>query len=240
MAVKQRRVEDTFRHQASHDRLTGLPNHPVWGSTFPHWLRHIGMENCWLWFWFRSLQDDQRYAGSCCRGWVIATCCSTTSRLPAWRWYHCPLGRRWILFYYSNYLCRGCCGLAQIILTSFKTPFRINDHELHTTSIGIALAPMTVKTLKLCWRMQTQAYRAKQQGRQQLYTPEMNTKALEQLVLANSLYKALNRDEFLLQYQPQVDLNWSDCGDGSFNSLAASWAGLGIQISLFHWQKLGW
>jgi len=26
MAVKQRRVEDTFRHQASHDRLTGLPN----------------------------------------------------------------------------------------------------------------------------------------------------------------------------------------------------------------------
>jgi len=41
----------------------------------------------------------------------------------------------------------------------------------------------------------------------QLYTPEMNTKALEQLVLANNLYKALNRDEFLLQYQPQVDLN---------------------------------
>jgi len=33
----------------------------------------------------------------------------------------------------------------------------------------------------------------------------MNTKALEQLVLANSLYKALNRDE--LHYQPQVDLN---------------------------------
>jgi len=39
-----------------------------------------------------------------------------------------------------------------------------------------------------------------------LYTPELNTKALEQLVLANNLYKALNRDEFLLQYQPQVDL----------------------------------
>lgn len=52
-------------------------------------------------------------------------------------------------------------------------------------------------------------YRAKQQGKDnvQLYTPEMNTKALEQLVLANSLYKALNRDEFLLHYQPQVDLN---------------------------------
>jgi len=50
----------------------------------------------------------------------------------------------------------------------------------------------------------------------------MNTKALEQLVLANSLYKALNRDEFLLHYQPQVDLNTGQIGDGSFNSLAAS------------------
>jgi len=50
-------------------------------------------------------------------------------------------------------------------------------------------------------------YRANRKDNVQLYTPEMNTKALEQLVLANNLYKALNRDEFLLQYQPQVDLN---------------------------------
>jgi len=54
------------------------------------------------------------------------------------------------LFYYLKLPVQRMLGLAQIILTSFKTPF-VNDHELHiTTSIGIALAPMTVKTLKLC------------------------------------------------------------------------------------------
>jgi len=63
-----------------------------------------------------------------------------------------PAGEEMNSLFSTQITCaEDAAGLAQIILTSFKTPFRINDHELHiTTSIGIALAPMTVKTLKLC------------------------------------------------------------------------------------------
>jgi EAL domain-containing protein (putative c-di-GMP-specific phosphodiesterase class I) len=51
-------------------------------------------------------------------------------------------------------------------------------------------------------------YRAKQKGRNnyQLYTSAIGTKAQERLVLENNLYKALERQEFQLYYQPQIDL----------------------------------
>jgi len=78
-----------------------------------------------------------------------------------------------------------------------------------TTSIGIALAPYDGEDAEtLLKNADTAMYRAKYQGKNnfQLYAADMNTQALEQLVLANDLYKALNRSEFLLHYQPQVDL----------------------------------
>ncbi|MGE5298347.1 MAG: putative bifunctional diguanylate cyclase/phosphodiesterase, partial [Acidobacteriaceae bacterium] len=51
-------------------------------------------------------------------------------------------------------------------------------------------------------------YRAKEQGRNnfQFYTPTMNAKAFERLSLENTLRKALKNDEFIVYYQPQVDL----------------------------------
>ncbi|MBI2912884.1 MAG: EAL domain-containing protein, partial [Chloroflexi bacterium] len=50
--------------------------------------------------------------------------------------------------------------------------------------------------------------RAKEQGRNnyQLYTPAMNARVLERLALENSLRHALQRDEFVLHYQPQFDV----------------------------------
>jgi len=51
-------------------------------------------------------------------------------------------------------------------------------------------------------------YGAKQRGRNnhQFYSPLMNARASERLVLAGALRHALERDEFLLHYQPQVHL----------------------------------
>lgn len=51
-------------------------------------------------------------------------------------------------------------------------------------------------------------YRAKELGRDnfQFYTPEFNSRAHEKLVLQEQLRNAVARSEFVLLYQPQVDL----------------------------------
>lgn len=100
--------------------------------------------------------------------------------------------------------------VAQRMLEALKPSFIFGKHELHvTTSIGISLYPYDGEDADtLLKNADTALYRAKEQGRNnyQLYTPAMNARSFERLALENSLRKALERKEFLLHYQPQIDL----------------------------------
>ena len=100
--------------------------------------------------------------------------------------------------------------VAQKILKAMSAPFDIDGRELHITcSIGIASYPKDGEDRQTLLKNADAAmYRAKELGRNnvQYYTAEMNVKAMERLVLENGLHHALERNEFLLHYQPQVDL----------------------------------
>lgn len=100
--------------------------------------------------------------------------------------------------------------LAQQILEVLRPPFTYNGQELYvTTSIGISLYPYDgADADTLLKNADTALNRAKEQGRNnyQLYTPAMNARAFERLALENSLRKALEREQFLLHYQAQLDL----------------------------------
>ncbi len=100
--------------------------------------------------------------------------------------------------------------VAQRILEAIKPPFHFDRNELHITmSIGITLYPYDGEDADtLLKNADTALYRAKEQGRNnyQLYTPAMNARAFERLALENSLRKAVERKEFLVYFQPQVDL----------------------------------
>jgi diguanylate cyclase (GGDEF)-like protein len=100
--------------------------------------------------------------------------------------------------------------VAQRILEAIKPPFHFDHNELHITmSIGITLYPYDGEDADtLLKNADTALYRAKEQGRNnyQLYTPAMNARAFERLALENSLRKAVERKEFLVYFQPQVDL----------------------------------
>jgi diguanylate cyclase (GGDEF)-like protein len=101
--------------------------------------------------------------------------------------------------------------IAQKIIETLKIPFSIADHELFvTTSIGISLYPNDgTDPETLVRNADTAMYRAKDQGRDnyQLYAPAMNARALERLALENMLRKALSHRDFVLFYQPVVDIN---------------------------------
>ncbi len=96
------------------------------------------------------------------------------------------------------------------IFNALSKPFTVAGHELYiTASIGISLCPNDGKDPEMLLRNADAAmYRVKEQGRNnyQYYLPEMNAKAAERLAMENSLHKALEREEFLLHYQPMVDL----------------------------------
>lgn len=105
--------------------------------------------------------------------------------------------------------------IARNILQLFKTPFPINGsgQSLHiTSSIGVSLYPYDGEDVDTLQRnADTALHQARARGGNcyQLYTPAMNAKAMEQLNLEHNLRGALERNEFLLHFQPQIELDSS-------------------------------
>lgn len=103
-------------------------------------------------------------------------------------------------------------GTAERILRTLSRPFVVESQELFiTTSIGVVLCPPGAETTAedLLKKAYTAMYYAKKRGgnNYQVYTPEMNARELERVAMERSLRYALRRNELLLHYQPQVDLN---------------------------------
>lgn len=101
--------------------------------------------------------------------------------------------------------------LAQTILDAFAHPFDLEGHQVFVTaSMGISLYPDDAEdVVSLLKNADIAMHRAKEQGgnNYRFYTADMNTRAVERLTLETALRGALERNEFLLHYQPQIALN---------------------------------
>lgn len=102
-------------------------------------------------------------------------------------------------------------AFADALFEAFTLPFNIGDYEIFVSvSIGIALSPEdgseAQTLLKNAGAALSQA--RKQRGNNyQFYTSDINDNALRQLAMENDLRRALDRGEFMLHYQPKVDMN---------------------------------
>ncbi|PKM54217.1 MAG: hypothetical protein CVV00_09155 [Firmicutes bacterium HGW-Firmicutes-5] len=101
--------------------------------------------------------------------------------------------------------------VANKIISAFREPFEVNQNEIYVTvSIGISVFPTDGETHgKLIKNAELAMYKAKEKGKNQsvLCTTIMKDIIRENMKLSNGLYRALERDELEVYYQPQISLD---------------------------------
>jgi diguanylate cyclase (GGDEF)-like protein/PAS domain S-box-containing protein len=100
--------------------------------------------------------------------------------------------------------------VTQDIMDALSAPFELGEQEIFiSASVGIAIFPMDGHDVGgLLRNADTAMYVAKESGRNnyKFFSQEMNHRAVERITLETSLRRALEREEFSLVYQPQIDM----------------------------------
>lgn len=101
-------------------------------------------------------------------------------------------------------------SIAEKVLRHLSEPVVLDNEELTITcSIGVSIFPQDGRDAKTLLRNADVAmYNAKERGKNtfQFYTPEMHTRLNQRRALENALQRAIERQEFLLYYQPKITL----------------------------------
>ncbi|MEJ2142668.1 MAG: EAL domain-containing protein [Gammaproteobacteria bacterium] len=99
--------------------------------------------------------------------------------------------------------------IAQQILDMLSQPYVVHEHEVFISgSVGITMHPMEAKDKEtLLKNADTAMSRARKNGgnQYQFFSSEMNIAAQQRLQIETDLRKALEREEFVVYYQPQID-----------------------------------
>lgn len=100
--------------------------------------------------------------------------------------------------------------LAELVLRTFERQFVIDDYEFYiTASIGIVLYPYDGTDAETLMKHADIAmYLAKDAGKNNysVFKAAKNNLGIEQLTIENSIRKALQNDQFVLHYQPQINI----------------------------------
>ena len=96
------------------------------------------------------------------------------------------------------------------LIANFTAPFKFDNQELTTSiSVGVAIYPEDGADFETLLKKADMAmYRAKDAGRNtyRFFNEEMNSEAIEQITLHAGLRRALEAKQFVLHYQPQIDM----------------------------------
>lgn len=108
----------------------------------------------------------------------------------------------------------NAAATAERILEAMKDSFHVEGHEITVTpSVGIAIAPRDASTVEELLKLaDTAMYHAKKAGRNtfKFYSPVMDISNVERLQIETDLRRAVEREEMMLHYQPQVDARTGD------------------------------
>ncbi|HVK55202.1 MAG TPA: EAL domain-containing protein [Burkholderiales bacterium] len=242
--TKQKQAETRIRHMAHYDSLTGLPNRTLLQDRMKQTIAHVHRNDAQLAILFIDLDHFKHINDSL--GHSIG---DRLLQMAATRLQQCVregdsvarLGGDEFVLSAPLPSIHHAALMAKKVLNALRLTFVIEGHELHiNASIGIGLYPDDGTDVESLMRAADMAmYHAKEKGRgnYQFFTPALNKVAQQRLEVGNRLCQALARDEFMLYFQPQVNmetgkifaaealLRWRQPGDapmscGEFISIA--------------------
>ena len=213
-SVAQAATLSKITYLAQHDFLTGLPNRLLLNDRINHAItlaaRHatqlavlfLDLDN------FKHVNDSLGHAvgdqllQSAARRLLACTRTSDTVSRQG--------GDEFIIVTAPEKHAEGAALAAEKIRAEIALPHALAGHQLHvTTSIGISVYPRDgTDADTLVKNADTAMYHAKKRGRDnvQFFDGEMNLRAVERQAIEAQLRHALARGEFVLHYQPRVDL----------------------------------
>ena len=206
--------EEKIEHLAYHDALTNLPNRALFIDRLGQVLAQGSRENNQAAVLFADLDrfktindtlghavGDELLRHVATRLREVLREGDTVARLG---------GDEFVILLPRIQNARDAAQVATKAVAIMSVPFSVHGHELHvSTSLGVSLYPRDGEDAEtLLKHADTALYQAKNLGRNQyqFFNPSMNAQAHERLLLENSLRKALERNEFMLHYQPQINL----------------------------------
>ncbi len=208
------RYQSQLERQANYDELTGLANRNLFQDRLEQALIFSRRHDCGLAVIFIDLDNFKTINDSLGHDAGDALLPQVASRLAGAVREGDTVARQggdeFVLLLTETREEKDVSMIAQKLLQAVSEPFEVGGRNLHITcSIGVASYPKDGEDRQVLLKNADAAmYRAKEIGRNnvQFFAEEMNVKAMERLMLENSLHQALERKEFLLHYQPQVDL----------------------------------
>jgi diguanylate cyclase (GGDEF)-like protein len=212
--TEREQAEARARFLATHDDLTGLPNRLMFSQLVSDAIkvgRRDGQEFAIMFIdldRFKIINDTLGHtAGDSLLTEVAARLkrCVRESDVVAR-----VGGDEFIILLRGSADARHIATLARKILSAVVKPLTIQDHECRVTaSIGISLFPSDAQNEEsLTKNADAAMYAAKGDGRNnfQFYSPEVETQSIERFMLETNLRRALDRNEFVIYYQPKREL----------------------------------
>ncbi len=212
---ERKRFEAELRHQATHDNLTNLPNRLLLKDSVVsainkarQYHRHVAvffldMDN------FKRVNDTLGHAAGDNllqqAAFQLQSCLRPSDMLARHG------GDEFTLVIGDMEHTDKVLSVLRNIQNAFEYPLSVDSHQVYVTfSAGIALYPHDGDTEEELMRnADTALHQAKASGANQyrFYAPDMNARGHERLSMEVGLRRALERNEFRLHYQPQVDLH---------------------------------
>jgi diguanylate cyclase (GGDEF)-like protein/PAS domain S-box-containing protein len=218
--TQRRETQRQLLHLANHDALTGLPNRALLYESLRIALEHSKDSQLAVSVllldvdYFKNVNDTLGHTigDALLREFAarLSQCVrpgDTVGRLG---------GDEFAIIVAAPTEAHGAVDVASRIRTALQKPLVVGDQHISmTASIGMASSPADTFDLDTLIRFaDTAMYDAKASGRNafRCYTAQMNARAVERADVEGALRIAQERDEFLLYYQPKMQIDSGDLG----------------------------